>query len=188
MSDAMTSSFTNVGTNLQRNPGSPHSLYHPDGAPQAAPQSDENMTPLLPVVSLEEEPLVPNKSVAELTVRRLSREIEQAKEELQELEKTLAQELLAPSVRGWLLPLMAIGLALSLYGSFSASNSAELGATGLMLLWSLSAFWFIYTREKRLDAAKKANSAEIEIWTSRIEELQRTFEQNQRIVEAASES
>jgi hypothetical protein len=187
MSDAVTSSFGRLGTNLQRNAGSPHSLHRTGDTSQSALQDDENMTPMLPVLPIDSVQLVPDKSVAEATIRRLSKELEHAKEELHDLEKALLKELLTPSTRVWLLPLMAIGLMLSLYGSFSASNSAELGATGLMLLWSLSAFWFIYTREKRLEMAKKANLAEIEIWTSRIQELERSIEHNQRIVEAASE-
>jgi hypothetical protein len=80
---------------------------------------------------------------------------------------------------------MAIGLALSLYGSFTSSNSAELGATGMMLLWSLSAFWFIYTRDRRVEMAKRANKAEIEIWSNRIEELQETLERTRPVAEVA---
>src|SRR3954471_10182000 len=44
-------------------------------------------------------------------------------------------------------------------------------------IWSLSAFWFIYTRDKRYKMAKRANKAEIEIWSGRIEELQQSLEQ-----------
>jgi hypothetical protein len=131
----------------------------------------------------EDAPLPLDREVSELMRRRLAKEIDEARGELKSLETTLVYDLFSPTVREWLLPLMAIGLALSLYGSFSSSNSAELGATGMMLLWSLSAFWFIYTRDKRLEMAKRANKAEIEIWSSRIEELQESLERNQRIAE-----
>src|SRR5690606_29618275 len=100
-----------------------------------------------------------DQTVAKLAIRRLSKEIEHAKAELGELEQTVRQELAMPSVRTWLMPLMAIGLALSFYGSIAAATSAELGATGLMLLWSLGAFWYIYSREKRLEMAREANQA-----------------------------
>jgi hypothetical protein len=142
---------------------------------------------LLPASPIEDVSLIPDKTVAEAAIRRLSKELEYAREELEERENTLVEELLTPTVRGWLLPLMAVGLALSLYGSFSASTSAELGATGLMLLWSLSAFWFMYSGEKRLEMAKKANRAEVEIWSSRIDELEKTLEQTRRMVEASRE-
>lgn len=129
--------------------------------------------------------LVVHKDEAELAIRRLTAEIDYAKQELKELEETLLQELLKPPTRRWLFPLMAIGLALSLYGSLTAVNSAELGATGLMLLWSLSAFWLIYSGDKRMEKSRSAHKAEIEIWSSRIEELQQALERNRRIIEAA---
>jgi hypothetical protein len=186
MSDAMMSSYPNYGKNLQSNTGSTRTLYQlgvaAQGAPNAAMQGDENMAPLLSVQAIEGTLLHQDKMKAEVAIRQLRREINIAKDELKELEQTLVEELLTPTVREWLMPLMAIGLALSLYGSFAAGNSAELGATGLMLLWSLSAFWFIYTRDKRLEMAKKANKAEIEIWSSRIKELEHALEQNQHIV------
>jgi hypothetical protein len=150
-------------------------------------QSDGTMTNAAAVQLHEDTNLALNKEVSELMVRRLTKEIDEAKGELQSLETTLVYDLFTPSVREWLLPLMAIGLALSLYGSFTSSNSAELGATGMMLLWSLSAFWLIYTRDKRLELAKRANKAEIEIWSSRIDELQESLERNKRVVEAAGE-
>jgi hypothetical protein len=192
MSDAMMSSYPNYGgTNLTSNTASARSLYQlgvaSQGAPQATIQGDGNMTHLPTVQPLDETLLDPDRTAAEATIRQLRKEIGYAREELRDLEQNLVQELLTPTVREWLLPLMAIGLALSLYGSFAAGNTAELGATGLMLLWSLSAFWFIYTRDKRLEMAKKANKAEIEIWSSRIDELQKSLDQNQRIVKPVEE-
>lgn len=191
MSDAMMSSYPNYGKNLQNGSGSARSLYQlgvaPQDAPNAAMQGDENMAPLLSVQPIEGTLLHQDKAKAEVAIRQLRREINMAKDELKDLEQTLVQELLTPTVREWLLPLMAIGLALSLYGSFAAGNSAELGATGLMLLWSLSAFWFIYTRDRRLEMAKKANKAEIEIWSSRIDELEYSLEQNQHIVKTVND-
>jgi hypothetical protein len=158
-----------------------------DNASQISLQGENSLFVQLPLQPTEETAATADQSVTDLAMRRLSRELEQARQELKELEKTLIQELFMPSVRGWLLPLMAIGLALSLYGSFSSANSAELGATGLMLLWSLSAFWFIYTRERRLEMAHRANKAEMEIWAGRIEELQHSLDRNQRVVERADE-
>ena len=131
--------------------------------------------------------LGPDRNVAELATRRLLKEVEQARQELHELEDNLARELMTPPLREWLFPLMAIGLVLSLIGSFSAANIAELGATGLMLLWSLSAFWFIYSGDKRLEMAKEAHKAEIEIWSSRVEELERSLQHNLQIAEASRE-
>ena len=188
MSDAITSSYSQLGTNAQRNLGSARSLVHLDAAPQRATQGDSNMAPLLPGAEetpFVHNPLVHDKGVAEVAIRRLSKEMEHAKEELRELEGTFLDDLFIPSVRGWLLPLMAVGLVLSLYGSIASSSSAEFVATGMMLLWSLSAFWYIYTRERRREMAKEANRAEIEIWSGRIEELQRSLELHQHIVDAA---
>jgi hypothetical protein len=139
---------------------------------------------VLTVRAIDEVSIAPDRKVAD--IRQLTREMTFAREELKELQTTLVQELLTPTVREWLFPLMAVGLALSLYGSFSSSNTAELGATGMMLLWSLSAFWFIYTRDKRLEMAKKANKAEIEIWSNRLTELQEAIEQHQGIVEPSA--
>jgi hypothetical protein len=158
-----------------------------DNASQVSLQGENSLFVQLPLQPTEETTATADQSVTDLAMRRLSKELEQARHELKELEKTLVQELFMPSVRGWLLPLMAIGLALSLYGSFSSANSAELGATGLMLLWSLSAFWFIYTRERRLEMVQRANKAEMEIWAGRIEELQSSLDHNQRIVERTTE-
>jgi hypothetical protein len=179
MSDIMMSSY--FGSDIDGSADEQLSKYSPESSRAAiyvAASGDSAVTvqPLIAAVPVRDQ------TVAELAIRRLSKEIEFAKAELIELEQTVRQELYSPSVREWLLPLMAIGLALSFYGSFASANSAELGATGLMLLWSLSAFWFIYTREKRLEMAREANRAEIEIWSSRIEELQRSMEQNKRVV------
>jgi hypothetical protein len=201
MSDAVTSSYANVGSALERKADVAHSLYHVSDrsgdqrvdhfvvAPLRAPREDSKMAPLSPIqpVQMQEVSLRPDKNVAELAIRRLTKEIEHAQQELTELETTLAHDLFQPSVRTWLLPLMGIGLALAMYGSFSAANSAQLGATGLMLLWSLGAFWTIYAHDKRQVMAADANRAEIEIWSSRIEELQESLEFNQRIVEASEE-
>jgi hypothetical protein len=184
---AITQSFSSYGINFQGNSGRAQSLYQFGVAAQGTSFGDGHMASHLSVQPLEEASLGADRTVAELAIRQLTREIDHAKEELQDLEETLVHEMVAPPAREWLFPLMAIGLALSLYGSFSAANTAELGATGLMLLWSLSAFWFIYTRDKRFEMAKDANKAEIEIWSSRIEELQQSLEQNQRIVEPAGE-
>ncbi|MCC6454115.1 MAG: hypothetical protein IT328_04180 [Caldilineaceae bacterium] len=138
-----------------------------------------------PVLESKPMSIVLDKEVAELAIRQLAAEIDYAKDELRELEEALLQELLKPPARRWLFPLMAIGLALSLYGSLTAVNSAEMGATGLMLLWSLSAFWLIYSGDKRMEKSRCAHKAEIEIWSNRIEELQQSLDRNRRIVEAA---
>lgn len=186
MSNLITSSSPSNGTNFQLHSGSARSLYPVDFATNGAAQLEPNAASLLPMVSntmLNETSYGPDKSVAELAIRRLSKEIDIAKEELQELEATLVQELHTPPARAWLLPLMVAGLLLSLYGSVTSSDTAELGATGLMLLWSLSAFWFVYTRDMRLEKAKNAHKAEIEIWTSRINELERSLEQHLQGVE-----
>lgn len=182
MSDSTPSSGeTSIGKISVRPENTP-SLYQLAIAPPGELQNEKTMlsipTPLLP---LNELPLGTDKSVAEQAIRQLSREIEVAKEELHDLKATLAREVSGPSTRTWLLPLMAIGLALSLYGSLMSSTPAELVATGLMLLWSLAAFWLVYTQDKRLETSKDANQAEIEIWTKRIEELQHSLAQNQRI-------
>lgn len=186
MSDAIRSSYPTYGADAESKPDSKRSLYS-FGASYAGTQDDTAMLPQKTVFAPVEEPLVPDRTVAELAIRRLTKELEHARNELKELEETVVQEVLTPSAREWLLPLMAIGLALSLYGSFAANSTAELGATGMMLLWSLSAFWFIYTRDMRREMARRANRAEIEIWSSRIQELEQSLEQNKRIVEAAAE-
>lgn len=183
MSDIMMS-YSPFGSDAQGKQGEQPLMYSPESMRAAiyvAAGDVVGVEPSFVDVSRREQ------TVTELAIRRLSREIEYAKAELVELEHSVRQELSMPSVREWLLPLMAIGLALSFYGSFASANSAELGATGLMLLWSLSAFWFIYTREKRLEMAREANRAEIEIWSSRIEELQRSMEQNQQVSELTPE-
>lgn len=130
-------------------------------------------------------PLADDRVVAELAIRRLTAEIDQAHSELQELEEVLLEELLKPPARNWLFVLMAIGLALSLYGSLTAVNIAGMIATGLMLLWSLSAFWLIYKGDKQQEKARAAHKAEIEIWSNRIEELQQSLDRHQRILETA---
>ncbi len=180
MSDMIISSYTQFGSHRSTDDGETlpprSSLFYVASAGDG---------PIAPLAQLDVAPMR-DRTVAELAIRRLTQEIDYAKAELGELEQTVRHELQMPSVREWLLPLMAIGLALSFYGSFASANSAELGATGLMLLWSLSAFWFIYTREKRLEMAREANRAEIEIWSNRIEELQRSIEQTSRVVEVAA--
>jgi hypothetical protein len=193
MSDAMMSSITNFGAEVQSSTGNPRSSYQlsvasPVNETQVSiPQANDKGASIAVGQHLEEASSDSERGVIALSIRRLYKEIEYAKSELSQLESNVSYDLFSPSVREWLLPLMAIGLALSLYGSFSASNSAELGATGLMLLWSLSAFWFIYSRDKRLEMAKQANKAEIEIWSDRIEELQQSLEQTQRIAEVTGE-
>jgi hypothetical protein len=187
MSDSITLSYSNYGQNSQGNSGSARYVYQFSVASQSSLYGDGNMAPLLSGQPHEDVPLGPDKTVAELAVRRLTKEIDLAKRELKEREETLVHELTTPTIREWLFPLMAIGLSLSLYGSFAAANTAELGATGLMLLWALSAFWFIYTRDKRFETTKDANKAEIEIWSSRIEELQQSLEYNQRIAKRVKE-
>jgi hypothetical protein len=147
--------------------------------------SDEFGDASTPVQENELTALFHDKEAATLAVRQLAAEIEYAKEELRELEETLLQELLKPPTRRWLFPLMAIGLALTLYGSLTAINAAEMGATGLMLLWSLSAFWLIYSGDRRMEHSRRAHKAEIEIWSSRIDELQQALERNRRIIEVA---
>jgi hypothetical protein len=188
MSNAITSSnsglYSGFGTNVQGENGSAPSLYQLGVAPQGASQEDTNIAPPLSVLPLEATALMSERTVAELAIRRLSQEIEHAKQELVELEKGLVHEVNALSVRGWLLPLMAIGLSLSFYGSLWSVSAAEMGATGLMLLWSLAAFWVLYRRERIRDRTEQAFMAEIEIWSKRIEELQHSLEQNQRIVAA----
>lgn len=189
MSDIMMSSIKNLGAEAQSDTGAIHSPYQLGVASQIndtqvyIPQMDDKGASIAIGQYQEAASPVIDQGIVALSIRRLYKEIEYAKSELSQLENGISYDLFSPSVREWLLPLMAIGLALSLYGSFSASNSAELGATGLMLLWSLSAFWFIYSRDKRLEMAKQANKAEIEIWSSRIEELQQSLEQTQHIAE-----
>jgi hypothetical protein len=185
----MMSSIKSFGADVQSDTGHTRSPYQLGAAPQVGNsqagifQRNDNGASIAVGQHQPETLPVIDQGVLALSIRRLHKEIEYAKVELGQLENNASYDLFSPSVREWLLPLMAIGLALSLYGSFSASNSAELGATGLMLLWSLSAFWFIYSREKRREMAKEANKAEIEIWSSRIEELQQSLEQTQRIAE-----
>lgn len=183
MPDAIPPSGETSSESLSMHTENKPSLYQLAIAPPSELSNEKIMlsisTPLLPINNL---PLGADKSVAEQAIRQLSRDIELAKEELRELEDTLAREASGPSTRTWLLPLMGIGLALALYGSLISSTLAEMGATGLMLLWSLAAFWLVYTQDKRLATSKDANQAEIEIWTKRIEELQHSLEQNQRIV------
>ena len=190
LSDSLSPSYAGYGTNSQSQVDSARSLYAlavaPQSAMQSAAQSEENMAPQLSNYPVEEASLVPDRTVAEVAIRRLSKEMEHAKEELHELEKNLAHEMLTPSVRAWLLPLMAVGLVLSLYGSIASSNTAELGATGLMLLWSLAAFWFIYTRERKVEATAEANRAELEIWSSRITELEQSLAYHLQIVDTAN--
>jgi len=193
MSDAMMSSITNFGAEVQSSVDNLRSSYQlsiasPVNDTQVGiPQVNDKGASIAVGQHLEEALPVAERGVIAVSIRRLYKEIEYAKSELSQLESNISYDRLSPSVREWLMPLMAIGLALSLYGSFSASNSAELGATGLMLLWSLSAFWFIYSRDKRQEMAKEANKAEIEIWSSRIEELQQSLEQTQRIAEVTGE-
>jgi hypothetical protein len=187
MSDALSSShagtYAGFGTKAQGDTGSARTLYQLGTALQGASQVDDNIAPLLPVQPVLS--LTHDRSVAELAIKQLGSEIEHAQQELAELENDLVQEVRSISVRGWLLPLMVIGLLLSLYGSLTSSTSAELGATGLMLLWSLSAFWLLYTRERRREMTERAYMAEIEIWSKRIEELRHSLEHNQWIVEVA---
>lgn len=202
MPDALSSSYAGYGTNSQRPLDSAASPYvrgmtSQETVPQdVVPQAEATIAPQLsnyPVGYSTEYPIeypieavshVSDQTVAEFAIRRLSKEIEHAQEELQDLEKNLVNEMLAPAVRTWLLPLMAVGLALSLYGSMTSSNSAELGATGLMLLWSLGAFWYIYTRERKVEVTAAANRAELEIWSSRIAELEQSLDHHQRVMEA----
>lgn len=183
---SFSSSYPNFGANRPSNLEGARALYHFSVTPQSGVHGDARMTSFT-AQPFEASSFGPDRSVSELATRRLLKEVEQAKHELHELEDNLAREMTAPSLREWLFPLMAIGLVLSLIGSFSAANIAELGATGLMLLWSLSAFWFIYTGDKRLERAKEAHKAEIEIWSSRVEELERTLQTNLRVAEARQE-
>ena len=200
MSDTMMSSYSGFGSNEQSSTGNTHSFHYYSMAnvtPRSAAlmaagqvastRSDGYMAPQLSgqlgsVVSLSRD-----KTSMEVAMHRLTQEIDQAKAELYELEKSFVQELTTPSVREWLLPLMAIGLVLSLYGSFASSNTTELGATGLVLLWSLSAFWYIHSRDKRSEMTRQANQAEIEIWSSRVEELQKSYEQNSQAIDKLNE-
>lgn len=177
MGNTMMSSHSSFGTNGQGSTGNPHSFRYYSVALHSAARGDGNMAPRLPGPPSGAVSSIRDQTVTEATMRRLKMEMEHARAELCELEKAFVQELMTPSVREWLLPLMAIGLALSLYGSFSSANTAELGATGLVLLWSLSAFWFIHTRDRRMEMTRQANQAEMEIWSSRIEELQKSLEQ-----------
>lgn len=187
MSDATPSSGETPNEKFPVHTGNAPSLYQLAIAPPNELQGDKNLlspSPLLPVSDL---PLGTDKSVAEHAIRRLTKDLEVAQEELHDLEESLAREVSGPSTRTWLLPLMLIGLGLSFYGSIKSSTPAELVATGLMLLWSLAAFWLVYTQDKRLETSKDANQAEMEIWTKRVEELKRSLEQNQRIVEHSNE-
>lgn len=208
MSDSMMSSYSAFGSNEQGRTGNTHSFHYysvangmansmsnsmSNGAHRSAAEvavaqlavthSDGYIAPQLSGQFSSVMPPGLDKTSTEVAMRRLTQEIAQAKAELYELEKSFVQELVTPSVREWLLPLMAIGLVLSLYGSFASANTTELGATGLVLLWSLSAFWYILSRDKRSEMIRQANQAEIEIWSSRIEELQKSFELNSQALE-----
>lgn len=196
MSDMMMSSYSDFGSNEQGRTGNTHSFHYysvanvaPRLAAQAAAgqlasaRSDGHMAPQLSGQLDSAVPMSRDKTSMEVALHRLTQEIDQAKAELYELEKSFVQELSTPSVREWLLPLMAIGLVLSLYGSFASSNTTELGATGLVLLWSLSAFWYIHSRDRRSEMTRQANQAELEIWSSRVEELQKSYEQNSQAID-----
>lgn len=189
MQEAIVSTFSNAGGNVPVHSNIKHFVYNAgngqDGNTQGRVSwASETVSPLLIVQGLDPEQLV-DKSAAELAIRRLTHEINLARDEVKELEQILVRELLTPPTKEWLFPLMAIGLAFSLFGSIAAVNLAGLGAAGMMLLWSLSAFWIIYTGDKRLETSRSASQAELEIWSSRINELQYSLEQNRRIVEAA---
>jgi hypothetical protein len=193
MSDAISSKFTssypksypNYGTSLQGNSGNAPSLYQLGVASQTELHIDANIAPILSFQPFDEMALGPDKTAVELGIRQLRQEINHAREELKDLEESLVQDLMKPPLREWLFPLMSIGLAISLYGSFSSNNTTELGATGLMLLWSLSAFWYIHARDSQSEQAKIANRAEIEIWSSRIAELEKSLEQTPHTTETA---
>ena len=180
MSDKIMSPYSYFSTKGKADTGNINSLYRYSVAPRFAAQGDGNIAPQLSVQPSVDVLPSHDMPVAEAAVRQMSKDIEHAKVELGELEQALAQELKTPSVQDWLLPLMVIGQVFSLYGSFASTNSAELGATGLILLWSLSAFWIIHSHEKQREMTRQANQAEIEIWSSRIEELERSLEQHFR--------
>jgi hypothetical protein len=188
MPNAITSSLANLGTtHKSRNAGNLSPLYQTGSAFVMAPSVDRIIAPLLAASPLEEVPFIADKTVATVAVRRLNRELAYAQQELHDLQQTLPQDLLASAMRVWLLPLMAIGLGLSLYGSFAASTIVEWIATCLILLWSLGAFWYIYSSEKRREEIACAHKAEIEIWSGRIAELQRCLVHAKHVVETEGE-
>jgi hypothetical protein len=209
MSDAYSTSHAGIGANLPDTPGSTRSLYqlattqqeqqssrHGDrqhGERQRNSNSDSNMAHLLlgqfseahrviaepgsvNPVALDMESVIKN-------IRRLTHELEVAKEEVKALETDLERALFVPPVRRWLSPLIVVGLGLSLYGSFVSSSAVQLAATALILCWTLGALWFTHTREKRREIAEQANKAEHEIWSNRIEELQQALAHNRFMVE-----
>jgi hypothetical protein len=183
MPDALMSSYSNHGGNSHAKTDGVRSVSKPYD-PQQSMQYELGTVSSLPLGQESEVGMLhPDKTVAELMIRHLTREISQAHEELEERQEALLRDMLVPPMKKWLFPLMAVGLALSLYGSFAAVNMAGMGATGLMLLWSLGAFWFIYVHDKRLETARSASKAEIEIWSSRIEELEKSLEHHRRTVE-----
>lgn len=185
MADALMSTFPNGGGTIQESSMGNRFVYFSGGKDISATRGSVALaTPL--VQGYESGQLVPDKTSAELAIRRLTHEIGQAEAEVKALEAVLLRELLTPPAKEWLLPLMAIGLLFSLFGSVMAVNLAGMGATGLMLLWSLSAFWYVYTGDKRLAMARNASQAEIEIWTNRIQELQLALEKQWHIVEKAN--
>jgi hypothetical protein len=184
MPKALISPYSRYVANVEVNSNRGLFAGAPPESQEAVWLDREIAEPSTPVLESEPVSLVLDKEVAESAIRQLATEIDYAKDELRELEEALLQELLKPPARRWLFPLMAIGLALSLYGSLTAVNAAGMGATGLMLLWSLSAFWLIYSGDKRMEKSRRAHKAEIEIWSNRIEELQQSLERNRRIVAA----
>lgn len=184
MSDAVPSADEASSKNFSARSENIPSLYQLAIAPPIETPNEKTLLIDSPLTLIDTFPLGLDKNVVEHAIRRLKKDLEHAQEELHELEKTLEREISGPSTRTWLLPLMLIGLALSLYGSIVSSSTAEMVATGLMLLWSLAAFWLVYTQDKRLEVSKEANQAEIEIWTKRIEELQHSLAQNQQIIDS----
>ena len=96
MSNVITPSYSNDGTNFQGNSGSAQSLYQFGVAAQSTSLSDGHMASHLSVQPIEEAPLGADRTVAELAIRQLTREIGHAKEELHDLEETLVYELVTP--------------------------------------------------------------------------------------------
>src|SRR5688572_10476341 len=118
MQDAIVSTFPNAGGNVPLHSNIKQSVYSAGDAMSGNTQdgnaqgrvswASDTVSPLLIVQALEPEQLI-DKSAAELAIRRLTQEINLAREEVKELEQVIVNELLTPPTREWLFPLMAIG-------------------------------------------------------------------------------
>src|SRR3954470_4384324 len=118
MSDAMISSIANFGAEVQSGTGNTRyqlSVASPvNDIPVLISQMNDKGAGLAVGQHLEEAPPLSAKNVAVLSIRRFYRESEYANSELDQPESNISYDLFSPPVREWFLPLMAIGLGLSL--------------------------------------------------------------------------